>query len=371
MLVFLHNLLYKLPQIFYPVTVFVAWRSLILIFQLFVQPVYYGVNKDSYSIYQRVFLSWTTYWDSGHYIGIALKGYQYPQQAFFPLWSLLIKITSLSGVSIYAVVYFLTFILGLTTFILFYILASRLIGQTKAKYALIFFASFPSTMFLHAGYTEGLFLTLTLLSFLLLEKRLYFLGSLVGGLIILTRLAGVGVAVAYLTINKSLGQKLRYFILCLLGLGLYMIYLQIAFGDAFYFAKAQQAWCQISNRCSFTFPLLPLLNYLGLLLLGVAKVGLTYDFIDWISVVLFLFLLVFVYRQLSFSYFVYSLTALLLPLFSGSTAGMVRYVLVAFPIFFIVPSLIKNKILMWVVLFLLFLLQLRFVAFFTSRLWVA
>ena len=210
----------------YPTTIYLFWRLVTLLFQIFLQP-HYKITEASATLYQRIYLSWTTYWDVGHYTGIALKGYQYPQQAFFPLWSLLIKTISLSDISVYALVYFLTFILGLTTFILFYILASRLIGQTKAKYALILFASFPSTMFLLAGYTEGLFLTLTLLSFLLLEKRLYFLGSLVGGLTSMTRLAGVGIAVSYLVIKQSLDKKLIYFIYRL-HLGMLSILLKLS-----------------------------------------------------------------------------------------------------------------------------------------------
>src|SRR3989344_2660851 len=356
-----------IPIVSYPVTVYIVWRLVVLLYQIFLQP-HYKITEASVTLYQRIYLSWTTYWDVGHYIGIALKGYNYPQQAFFPLWSLFIKIFSLSGIPIYAVVYFLIFILGLTTFILFYILASRLIGQTKAKYALIFFASFPSTMFLVAGYTEGLFLTLTLLSFLLLEKQLYLLGSLVGGLTSMTRLAGVGVAVAYLTISRSsLKSKLTYCVLCLLGLGLYMIYLQIMFGDAFYFAKAQQAWCQVSNRCNLTFPLVPLIGYGQLLIMGWVRPNLSFVFYDWAASVTFLFLLIVVFRKLNLTYFIYSLIVVMLPLFSGTTVGMIRYVLVAFPVFFIMPLIIRLKILFFILCFFLFLLQLRFIAFFTSK----
>ncbi|MDO8498400.1 MAG: hypothetical protein Q7S44_01305 [bacterium] len=354
----------------YPMTVYLVWRLVVMLYQIFLQP-HYKMTEASVSLYQRIYLSWTTYWDVGHYIGIALKGYEYPQQAFFPLWSLLIKVISLSGIPIYAAVYFLTFILGLTTFILFYVLASRLIGQTKAKYALIFFATFPSTMFLLAGYTEGLFLTLTLLSFLLLEKRLYFLGSLVGGLTSVTRLAGVGTAIAYLTIKQSLDKKLIYFMFCLLGLGFYMLYLQIAFGDALYFAKAQQAWCQVSNRCNLTFPLTPLINYGGLLIMGWVRPSLSFVFYDWAASVAFLLLLIAVFRKLNITYFLYSLIVIILPLFSGSSVGMIRYVLVAFPVFFVVPLIIRWKILFFILCFFLFLLQLRFIAFFSSKIWVA
>lgn len=359
-----------ISPISFPLILFITWRLTVLLYQIFLQP-YIKITPESATLYQRIFFSWTSYWDVGHYTGITLIGYQYPQQAFFPFWPLIIKTVTLTGITIYPAVYALTFIFGLTTFILFYLLASKLIGKAKAKYSLILFCSFPSTMFLLSGYTEGLFLTLTLLSFLLLEKKLYLLGSLVGGLASMTRLAGVAIAVAYLHINKPLRHKSIYFILCLCGLGVYMIYLQIAFGDAFYFVKAQEAWCQINNHCSLTFPLTPILSYGKLLMMGWAKPSLSFVFYDWASSVVFLSLLIGVYRKLNLKYLLYSLIVLILPLFSGSTVGMIRYVLVAFPIFFIVPLIIRRKILFFVLCLFLFLLQLRFIAFFSGRIWVA
>lgn len=348
---------------------FLTWRLIILLFQIFIQP-YYKVTDDSLTIWQRIFNSWTIYWDTGHYLTIAKDGYHYPQQAFFPLWPLLIKTISLTGLSSEVTIYLLSFVFGLTSFILFYSLAKKLIGEVNARLSLITFAVFPSTMFLHAGYTEGLFLTLVLLSFLLLENKKYIQASLFIALTTMTRLAGIALIPIFLYLNRSYYKRLIYILIGLSGLLIYVIFLYLNFGNPLLFIDAQKEWCGVQGRCNFVFPLTPLINYVNLLINGWVKPSLSFHFMDWFFSVLFVLLLIPVFKKFSFNYFIYSLIVILLPLFS-STVGMVRYVLVAFPIFFIVPIIVKNKLLLFLIYFILFLLQLRFVALFTSKIWVA
>lgn len=338
-------------DIAYPILVFLSWRLIIFL----IQP-------------QNIFASWTTYWDAGHYLSIAREGYNFPQQAFFPFWPFLIKIVSLTGLSAEISMYILTLFLGLSSFILFYLLAKKITGSRNAKLSLLLFAAFPSTMFLHAGYTEGLFLTLTMLSFYLMEKKKLFLASLTAGLSGMTRLVGVVVSIAFFIRNRIL----RFFAIGLSGLIIYMLYLYLTFGDPLIFVHAQQNWCESSGRCQLTFPLRPLADYYDLLLSGSIDINpLSTPYIDWISGVIFLSLLWVVWKKLENMYFIYSLLVISIPLMSGSTVGMVRYILAAFPIFFVIPSLIKSRLLFFVLIALLFLLQLRFVTLFTSRGWVA
>lgn len=352
----------------FPLLVFFFWRLAIFLYQIFLLP-YYKLTSESMTLYQRLYWSWVNYWDSGHYVAIAERGYNFPQQAFFPLWPLMIKIFSfISG--FYMASFLLSFIFGLTTFVLFYFLAVRLIGKTSAKYALILFASFPSTMFLHAGYTEGLFLTLTLLSFLMLEKKLYLLSAIFAGLTTMTRFAGIGILPAYLFLRQAVAKKIIFVIISLSGLLFYMLFLELIFGNGFLFIDAQKSWCQSQGRCQFIFPLESLIDYGRLVFMGWIKPNLSSAFLDWFFAMIFLLMLVPVFKKLGLRYFVYSLIVLILPLFS-TTVGMARYVLVAFPVFFVFPALIKSKILFAITCFLLFLLELRFVTLFTNRIWVA
>ncbi|MBI2596786.1 hypothetical protein HYW41_01395 [Candidatus Daviesbacteria bacterium] len=223
-----------LSKVKFPVTVYLIWYLIILLFQIFLQP-FYKLTDEPLTLYQRLYLSWVIYWDGGHYVTIAQKGYQFPQQAFFPLWPLFIKIFSFIF-GFYNASFILTIIFGLTAFILFYLLAKKLVGDLS-KYALILFAVFPSTMFLHAGYTEGLFLTLTLLSFLFVEQKRFLLSSLVSLLCSMTKIIGITLSGIYLLINQPIKKRLIYSAISLLGLLTYIFYLQIFFGDGFYLVR--------------------------------------------------------------------------------------------------------------------------------------
>lgn len=353
----------------YPALVFLTWRFIILGFQVFIQP-FYKITPDSLALWDRLFTSWTTYWDAAHYLSIATSGYHFPQQAFFPLWPLLIKFATMLGLSPQWASYLLTLILGFFNFVLLYSLAVRLIGKIKAKWALIIFACYPATVFLHAGYSENLFLFLTLLSFLLLENKRYWLSAMMAGLSTSSRMVGIATVLSFWFIKIVFTKRLLMSVAGVLGLMAYMVYLYVNYGDFWFFIKGQQVWCEAAGRCQFTFPLTPLLQSGWLLLSGVMRVSLSFRFIDWFSSVVFLSLLLLVWKKLPKYYFVYSLVVLLMPLLSGTTTSMIRMTLLAFPVFLILPDFLKNK---WIIVvaLILFLLELRFVALFTGRIWVA
>ena len=357
--------------LYYPTLVFLSWRLIILGFQVFIQPSY-KITPDSLALWDRLFTSWTMYWDSGHYLGIAVSGYQFPQQAFFPLWPLLIKSFTMLGLSHQWVSYLLTFILGLANFILFYLLAKKLIDRQKAKWALIIFACYPATIFLHAGYSENLFLFLTMSSFLLFENKKYWLSAIMAGLTSASRIVGIAISVSFWFTKITFTKKLLMSLTGLFGLIAYMSYLYFNHGDFLFFIKGQQAWCEAAGRCQFTLPLMPLLQYGWLLLSGAITVNLlSFRFIDWFSSMVFLGSLFLVWKRLPTRYLIYSLVVLLMPLSSGTTTSMVRMTLIAFPIFLVSPYLLKNKKVIIGLALLLLLLELRFVALFTSRIWVA
>lgn len=350
----------------FPVGVYFLWRLVIFSYQMLLEP----TNQVTSSLYHKLFFNWVKNWDGGHYTGIAANGYQFPQQAFFPLWPLLIKALSLTGMSVYMAAYLLSFILGLTTFILFYVLASKLLNKQQAKYALILFACFPSTMFLHASYTEPLFLTLVLLSFWLLEKKHYFFSALTGGIATSSRFVGVAVAVSYPLLKKPLIKRIFWTSLALSGLVAYMFYLQVVYHNPLYFKDAEETWCP-QQQCNWSFPFDTLSTYGNLISLGWIKPSLYFGFIDWTAATIFILLTPVVLKKLGLNYFLYSLLVILPRLSSGTTVAMIRFVLVAFPIFFILPSLLRFRIIIVIVSLLLLLLQLRFVDLFINGLWVA
>ncbi len=358
-----------LAEIRFPLSIYILWYGITLFYQIFLQPINL-LTESSASLDQRIFWAWVNSWDSAHYISIAQHGYVYPQQAFFPLWPILIKYFSTFTQSLPLASYILTTFFSITTFILFYKLAVKVIGVNQAKRALVLFAVFPSTMFLRSGYTEGLFLSLVLTSFLFFENKKYLYAAIFAGLTTATRFVGIASAIMFFLIKKDLSKRMMLFGVSLSGAITYIIFLQFKFGDWLLFNEVQQEWCVTQGRCGLEIPLLQSIDYGKNLLLGTIRPNLGFEFIDWLSTIVFFLMLIPVFKKLNKHYFVYSIMVLILPLFSG-TIGMVRYVLVAFPIFMIAPFFLKNKAILFVVCVWLFLLQLRFIALFTNLSWVA
>jgi Gpi18-like mannosyltransferase len=109
--------------------------------------------------------------DGEWYLHIARSGYtRLPDAAFFPLYPLLIHVFAVGGNDVFGAL-FVANLCGLLAFVLLRILIEEEADRATARRALVYFACFPTAMFLVAGYTESLFLTLALLTFLALRRR--------------------------------------------------------------------------------------------------------------------------------------------------------------------------------------------------------
>lgn len=361
-------------QISYPISVYLLWRGVILLYQIFIQPLYF-LTPSSIDPYQRLFISWVTGWDAGHYTGIAQAGYIYPQQAFFPLLPLLSRILALGTAPSFELIYLLDFVISMAGFCMFYIVAKKMVGQYTAKLALILFASFPTTLFLHANYSEGLFLILTLLVFFFEDSKHYLIAATCCLFSSMSRLVGSANALTFLFLNQksqSLFKRIAFFTIGLGGLFLFMIFLWINYSNPLLFLNAQKEWCLSGGRCGLVIPVVPLINF-GILLFNQPSLiqDLSPIFADWFLTIIFILMLPLVFFKLGIRPFVYSLTCIILPLASGSIVAMSRYLLVVFPVFFIFPTIIKSRILFLLICLLFLLWQLKFVAFFTGGVWVA
>jgi Gpi18-like mannosyltransferase len=356
----------------FPLKIFLLWQSTYLFFQLFIQQKIY-LSTESQSLYQRLFLSWTTYWDAGHYVNIAQNGYVYPLQNFFPLWPLFIKIFSFQLIPIYTSSFILTILLAALNFILFYKLAQIYLDEQAARFALILFVTFPSTLFLHAGYTENLFLTLSLSSFLLLERDRPLLSALIGGLASAVRLVGLALPLSFIFIHQPLRKRLLMLFLGLSGLLLYMLFLYLSTHNPIYFSLAQKEWCKGGRICDLSNPLIIMKNSFAHL--AYFNTILTYGYdtntLDWIISLIFIVLGLFSFKYLKLNYPIYSLALVLIPLATGSTISMTRYVLLAFPLFFVMVKIIKDPFIIIFVAICFALMQLLAIVDFTNRLWVA
>jgi len=142
-------------------------------------------------------LSWWR-WDAVHYVQIAYSGYSGKLlTVFFPLFPLLMhSVGFLLGGSIIAD-YAAGLILANSCFygvlVLFHHLVSKDFGHRVARYALVYLAFAPYGIFFFVGYTESLFLLLTLAFFLFLRRGKpldWWLAGLCGFLAAFTRTIG-------------------------------------------------------------------------------------------------------------------------------------------------------------------------------------
>ncbi|MCL5003685.1 MAG: hypothetical protein M1352_00250 [Patescibacteria group bacterium] len=356
--------------IVFPVFVYFVWRSLIFIFQILFQGRIFSF--DSTTQFQRLYLSWITLWDSGHYLEIAIKGYEYPNQAFFPLWPLVLKSLSLTGISIYKIDFFLSNFFCLIIFILFYNLGVKIIGRPAAQKALILLAVFPSSFYLISGYSESLFLIQALTFFCLLEAGRFKSASFVSALATATRFSGVGLSAALLVMNTRITRKLLLFAISILGLLSYLIYLKLYFGDPLLFVRGVWEWGRFHYWKSMVFP--PITIFSAAYDLIKNRGGGLFRYCDFLFGLAFLALLPLVYKKLGKNYLVYSLILILIPLSSGKTESLIRYLLPVFPVFLIAGNLlssIRPKLLFYIFAASSFIFQLYLLTRFINYLWVA
>lgn len=348
---------------FFPVVLYVLWRSAIFLFQIFLQPLHWSTpDRNAPDIIGRVFNSWAYNWDSVHYLHIAQHGYDtYIYHAFFPLWPIVLRVVLLSGFPPPLAVFLLTTLLGLVIFYLFYRLAEILFGEKKAKYALILFCVFPSTFFLNAGYTEGLYLALALWSFYLIERKKYLLASIFGSLAGVTRFVGISMAPSFMGLNVSVVKKAGYLLMFLTGFVMHMMFLFIKIHDPFAYLTANLAWCKQT-----LLPFAGFFRSIGNEAMNVLHFNITDATTSILYTLLFFTLLIAGFKKLPKIYRYYSFTALLLPLVTYCTPSMTRHILVVFPVFFIMPLFIKSKVLFFVLAGSLFIIQLLTIAKFTN-----
>ena len=137
-------------------------------------------------------------WDAGHYFRIADQGYDSSNLGFFPLYPLILKITStplepfmpklwalnIASFTISNIFFFIS-IIGL------YRLTYKVFQDNRIAFASTAFLSFyPTSVFLSAAYAESLTLALTLWSFVMLEERKLVKGSILAFLAGLSRPIG-------------------------------------------------------------------------------------------------------------------------------------------------------------------------------------
>lgn len=317
-------------------------------------------------------LSWAQ-WDGGHYFNISQLGYFGPNEyAFFPLYPLLVKLTSFLFFGNHLIAGLLISNISFLAFLcVFYKLVKNKFNNDVALISLITVIIFPTAYFGVAMYSEGLFLLLAVLTFLMLEKKNFFLASVFVSLTSLTRFAGIFLVIplAWYCIEsihfniKKINLNLLAIPLSMVGFVGYCTYLWLRFNDPLYFFTVQSTWHR-----SLTNPITTIYSYLTT---NITTKPFN-DYLDIIATISFLVITVIRFRKIHPSWSLYSLLVIIVPASSGTLTSMPRYVLSAVPTFVLIGYYLKDKKVFRLLLWVIFLiLQVKLAVMFVNGYWTA
>lgn len=316
----------------------------------------YFLNNNS-PISNFLLYPWGNF-DGIYYLLIAAQGYTV-NAGFFPLFPLSIKIASsifgpsADGLPFDPRQYFTALILVSVYFSLSMVVMYKLIlidyKKNVAFLSIVFMLIFPTSFFFATIYSESLFLFLTVLCFYSARKKKWLIASLFGTLLTATRVVGIAIVPAlfyeFLKTEKSFFKiKILPLLLSPLGLLGYMYFNYLKWGNSLYFIQAQGNLQ--NNRTVNSIVLFPQTMYRYAKILTSVS---TSQYEWWIAVLeisVFIFAVILLFlawkKKVRFSYILFSVIALLIPVSTGTFSALPRYVLILFPIF-ITLTLLKNK----------------------------
>ncbi|MFN8541503.1 MAG: mannosyltransferase family protein [Thermomicrobiales bacterium] len=134
-------------------------------------------------------------WDAPHYIDLARYGYEATGErsywiVFYPLFPWLTRLFSPTGDYVLGAIIVST-IASLAAGLLLHRLVRLDLGDELARRAVWFLYIYPTAYFLHIGYTEALFLALTLATFLAARHDRWYLAGVLGAFACLSRINGL------------------------------------------------------------------------------------------------------------------------------------------------------------------------------------
>ena len=327
---------------------------------------------DSISLWNR--------WDAPHYVEIAKNGYTSVGEGsylivFMPLFPLLIRLlTALSGnyeISALMISNSASLLAG----IFLYKLTTIDYAHSRALKSVLYFALFPTSYFLIAGYTESLFLFLTIGCFYYARQGNWLPAGVLGMFASATRITGLVLIPSLLyeyfsAESRSKSGSIRdIFFIGMISFGFlsYLIVNYIVFGNAFMFVELQRAhWSKYLAP-----PWKGLLSALWIILWQdtVQKV-----FVGGAEIICSLFGLACIiyasFTKFRFSYTIYMLLTWLAVASTRFWLSMPRYTLSMFPIFIILALFGDKRVELHYLMTITFLLLFSiFLVLFTQGYW--
>ncbi|MCS7093516.1 MAG: hypothetical protein NZL96_03810 [Patescibacteria group bacterium] len=379
------------------VFLFLVWRVidfLVLIFfegALPKKPIPFQEILENYPVAD--FLKKLAYFDGVHYLIISEKGYYEYQQAFFPLFPILIRLlTYLTKNSLIAGIIISNLFFLLSWFFFLGYLNNIFRNQRKNLFEImITFLVFPTSFFFGTVYTEGVFFFLLAGSLYFLRKQNYWLVGLFSFLASLNRLIGLFLVIFwiihFLERKKEFPNKgfsLIYFLTLspVFGLLSYSFYLCQTTGNPLMFFSAQSAF----GRSTESLILLPQVIWRYLKIFFTAKMNYEYFLaaFEFAIFVLFFFILLLdlknlvVFRKKIIAFKnkdllamnLFSWVNLVVPTLTGTLSAIPRYSLFSLSAFVYLSNL-KNKLLKKIIWLIFFVFHLLFLVFFSHGYFVS
>jgi len=278
-------------------------------------------NSARYLLEPATHLDFMAEWDGPHYISIAQKAYtNNALTAFFPLYPLLIHLLLyvLSSPLISALI---VSWLSLVGALFFYIKILKTLSFTKLTdivMGVLLFLFFPTGVFLAATYTESLFALAALGAIYFALKNKYLWAGFFTALATATHPNGVFIIPLVMIILWETKQKIWHIIASAiigsLGIIGYISYLWLTKAKPLDFVSAQKGSHWLSS------------HYLSTIINSITP-------IDLVVFALVIASIIYWWKRKK-SFAIYSLLYALLPILGGNFSGYSRYVLMVFPVQF-------------------------------------
>lgn len=302
-------------------------------------------------------------WDAIHYIDIATYGYSNSTDndghfliAFLPLYPYLMKLFTfllqdylLSGLVISNISYIIAAL---------YLYKLVLLDFEKdyALRAVIYFSIFPTAYFLHAAYTESLFLALSISSFYYARRGSWALSGTLGMFVAMTRINGIILLpillIEYLVQKDYKKENIKkdalWIFLTAIGFGVYLGINYTNYGNPFNFFGTQQEFWLMQ-------PALPSRGFIYSLTISnypIAKYVISHNVLQIFFVLLGLVLIVYSFARLRISYSLYALANWIILTSTSIWISTPRFMLTLFPIFIALALIGKRKEINYIIVFL-------------------
>lgn len=290
-------------------------------------------------------------WDTFWYMDIAQNGYSTigpiastPNQTNFPFFPLYPGLMHLLGKITNGEYYLAGIVISNVALVvagyLLYKLVAMDSGHSTALRSVKYLFLYPVAFIFSGVFTESLYLCLTLLCFYLAKQQKWWLAGLAGALLSATRTLGILIVLPLaFEYGRHIDFKIKnlrlnslFVLLIPSGLAGFCLYSYQATGDFFYFKSNQSAWGR------------EILNPVASLWIAIRQ-GVTQQDAKTLTEIAFtlvtLLLLTVFFRKINFSYWLYGLYSILIPLSAG-ILSIPRYTLPIFPLFIALAHLSRK-----------------------------